>query len=148
MKRRDFLRSTGAACVGAAFSKAVPLFAGTSGTGNSDSAAWRTYEVTARVEVLKPSGATHIWLPAALIHETPYQKTISNRFTAEGGTAKLTTDKQTVLGIVSAAFPVDKKPVLMLTSRVSLKPYTVDLSTPHKPHASRAEVDYFLQPSK
>src|SRR5215475_112735 len=107
MKRRDFLRSTGAACVGAAFSKAVPLFAGTTAAD-----AWKTYEVTARVEVLKPSGTTHIWLPAALIHETPYQKTLSNKFHAESGTGKLTEIKQDALGIVSAVYPENAKPVL------------------------------------
>src|SRR5262249_6827208 len=100
MKRRDFLKSTSAVCVGAALSKSIPLFA-----GSSDATGWRTFEVTTRVEVLKPSGATHIWLPAALIHETPYQKTISNHFAADGGTAKLTTDKKTALGIISGSFP-------------------------------------------
>ena len=143
MNRRDFMRSTGAACAGLAFTKSTPLFADTR------SADWRTFEVATRVEVLKPNGVTHIWLPAPLIRETPYQKTLSNRFSAEGGTAKLTTDKPSVLGIVSAAYPASTKPVLTLTSRVSLKNYSVDLSAPGRaPHVSKAELDYFLQPTK
>ena len=48
---------------------------------------WRTFEVTTRVEILKPSGATRVWLPAVLIRETPFQKTLSNEFSAESGTA-------------------------------------------------------------
>jgi len=107
------------------------------------------FEVTTRVELLKPSGVTHIWLPAALIRDTPYQKTLSNRFNAEGGTAKLTTDKQNALGIVAATFAADKKPVLTLTSRVSLKNYGVDLTAPAKPpHASKTELEFFLKPSR
>ena len=144
MKRRDFLRHTGAMCAGLAFSKAVPLLADATASG-----AWRTFEVTTRVEVLKPKSVTHIWLPAALIRDTPFQKTLANRFTAEGGTVNLTESKPDSLGIVTATYPEHAKPVLTLTSRVSLKDYGVDLSAPkHPAQASRKELDYFLQPSK
>ena len=45
---------------------------------------WRTFQVTTRVEVLKPSGATRVWVPAALISETPFQKTLANTFNCRG----------------------------------------------------------------
>ena len=145
MNRRHFLQSTGALCAGLAVTKSIPAFADTLQAGSG----WRTFEVTTRVEVLKPSGVTHIWLPTALIRDTPFQKTRANKFKAEGGSAKLTTDKQSALGIVSATYPADAKPVLTLTSQVSLKNYAVDLSTPTKaPHVSKAELDYFLQPTR
>jgi hypothetical protein len=144
MNRRNFLRSSGAACAGLALTKSIPAFA-----DNSLAGAWRTFEVTTSVELLKPSGVSHIWLPAALIRDTPYQRTLSNKFTAEGGTVKLSQDKQNVLGIVSATYPADRKALLSLTSRVSLKNYAVDLSAPGRaPHVSHAELDYFLRPSR
>jgi len=142
MNRRHFLQSSGAVCAGLALTKSTSLFADTLASG------WRTFEVTTRVEVLKPNGATHIWLPAALIVNTPYQRTMSNKFVADGGTAKLTKDKPSPLGIVSATYPANAKPVLTLTSRVSLKNYAVDLSKPERPHVSQSELDYFLKPSK
>jgi len=143
MKRREFLQHTGSVCVGLAISKAVPLFA------DSVSSPWRTFEVTTRVEVVKPSGATHIWLPAALIRETPFQKTLANKFSAEGGTAKFTENKQDLLGIITATYPEHATPVLTLTNRVSLKNYGVDLTAPkHAAQASRGELQFFLQPSK
>jgi len=143
MKRRDFLRHTGAIYAGLAFSRSIPLFARPEASG------WRTFEVTTRVEVLKLSGATRIWLPAALIRDTPFQRTLRNQFTAEGGTATLTASKQDSLGIISATYPPQVKPVLTLNSRVLLKNYDVDLSAPrHTAHASRAELAYFLRPSK
>ena len=142
MNRRYFLQSSGAVCAGLVLTRSTSLFADTLATG------WRTFEVTTRVEVLKPNGITHIWLPAALIRDTPYQRTVSNKFAAEGGTAKLTKDKPNVLGIVSATYPANTKPVLTLTSRVSLKNYAVDLSAPQRAHVSQAELDYFLKPSK
>jgi transglutaminase-like putative cysteine protease len=142
MKRRDFLRHTGTMCAGLALSKAVPFFA------ENAMSSWRTFEVTTRVEVLKPSGTTHIWLPAALIQNTPFQKTMANKFDAEGGSAKLTQSKQDSLGIVTATYPEHAKPVLIMTSRVSLKNYGVDLAAPRRAHASRGELEFFLQPSK
>src|ERR1043165_8382761 len=144
MKRRDFLRSTGVGCAGLALSRAIPLFADT-----PSHAGWRTFEVTTRGEVLKPSGVTHIWLPAALIRNTPFERTQSNKLSAEGGKGKLTEHKQDALGIISASFPEHTKPALTLTSRVSLKDYAVDLSGQRQ--ASRtpqAELEYFLRPSK
>jgi transglutaminase-like putative cysteine protease len=145
MNRRTFLQSTGAVCAGLALAKSIPVFAGELQTDGG----WRTFEVTTRVEVLKPSGVTHIWLPAALTRDTPFQKTHANKFGAQGGTAKLTKDKPNALGIVSATYPANAKPVLTLTSHVSLKNYAVDLSAPsNAPHVSKAELDYFLQPSR
>jgi transglutaminase-like putative cysteine protease len=142
MNRRHFLQSSGAVCAGLALAKSTSLFADTLASG------WRTFEVSTRVEILKPDGVTHIWLPAALISNTPYQRTISNKFVAEGGSAKLTKDKPSALGLVSASYPANAKPVLTLTSRVSLRNYAVDLSKPERPHVSQAELDYFLKPSK
>ncbi len=144
MKRRDFLRSTGAVCAGLALSKSVPLFA-----DSASRTGWRTFEVTTRVEVLKPSGVTHIWTPAALIHDTPFQKTLANKFNAQEGTAKFSQSKRDALGIVTGTYTAGTRPVLSLTSRVSLKNYAVDLSgTVRAPHVSQEELHYFLQPSK
>ena len=142
MNRRHFLQSSGAACAGLALTKSTSLFADTFATG------WRSFEVTTRVEVLKPNGATRIWVPAALVRDTPFQRTLSNKFAAEGGAAKLSKDKLNALGIVSATYPANVKPAITLTSRVSLRNYAVDLSTPTKARVSQAELDYFLKPGK
>ena len=142
MKRRNFLLSTGAVCVDLALLKAAPLLAETSKPD------WRTFDVTTRVEVLKPSGETRIWIPAALIHETPFQKTHANKFAAQGGTAKFSESNQDSLGIVTSTFPAGAEPVLTVTSRVSLKNYAVDLSRKEHPRVSKAELNSYLQPSK
>jgi len=110
---------------------------------------WRTFEVVTKVELRKPDGISHIWLPAPLIRNTPYQNRISTRFTADGGTVKLTKDKKNALGIVSAIYPANAKPKLSQTSRVALKNYAVDLtSRAVVPPASSTELDYFLRPSQ
>src|SRR3984885_3014334 len=140
MNRRDFLQANSSLCAGWALSRAVPALADTPSVGK-----WRTFEVLTRVELLKPNGVSHIWLPAPLIRNTPYQNTISARFTAEGGTARLRKNNQNALGIVSATYAANAKPALSLTSRVALKNYAVDLSSrTTAPPASRTELDYFL----
>jgi transglutaminase-like putative cysteine protease len=105
--------------------------------------------VTTRVEILKSETATRVWLPAALITETPFQKTLSNKFSASGGTAKMIEGKADGLGIVAAEFPAGAQPVLTLTSRVTTKNYAVDLSAPGQaPKADPAELEYFKRPTK
>jgi hypothetical protein len=145
MNRRNFLRAQSAICAGWAITRAVPVLANT-----PSAVGWRTFEVTTSVELLKPGGVSHIWLPAPLIRDTPYQHTISTRFTAKGGSARLSKRKQNALGIVTATYPAaTAKPALALTSRVSLKNYTVDLSSRAiAPPVSQTELDYFLQPSR
>ncbi len=66
-----------------------------------------------------------------------------------GGTAEIVESKADALGIIAAEFPAGVKPVLTVTSRVATKNYAVDLSTAgHPPKADRAELDYFLRPTK
>jgi hypothetical protein len=68
-------------------------------------------------EVLKPAGETNVWLPAALIRNTPFQKTISNKFSADGGKVRMVENKLESLGIVLATFPLEVKPLVKLTSQ-------------------------------
>ena len=68
MNRREFLTYTSGAVVGASLSRMDQAFA-----LDPMPVVWRTFEVTTRVEVLKPSGSTRVWLPAALLGATPFQ---------------------------------------------------------------------------
>ena len=144
MKRRDFLRSAGIVSAGLAFPEAAKrLFAAETSVGG-----WRTFELTTRVEVLKPSGITRIWLPAGLISPTPFQRTLANTFHAEGGSAKMTVSKADAMGIVFAEFPAGAKPVLTLTSRMATKNIAVDVSAPGAgAKESPAALKHFLRPT-
>src|SRR5258706_15201088 len=116
MKRRDFLRCAGVVSRAMAFAKAGRMFV--HGTAPE---AWRTFDVTTSVQVLKPSGTTRIWIPAALISPTPFQKTLANDFKAEGGTAKLMERRPDSLGIIAAEFPKGVMSALTGTSRLTTK---------------------------
>ena len=110
---------------------------------------WRTFEITTQVEVLKPAGVTRIWVPAALIPNAPFQRTLSNKYLAEGGRARLVESKTEGLGLVAAWFPANVRPMLTVTSQVALKDYEVDLLAPGRaPRSAHGKLDYFLRPTK
>jgi transglutaminase-like putative cysteine protease len=153
MKRRDFLLSAGFLSASLALAKPGRIFARDTtldATHDSTNNQWRTFEVTTRAEVLKPSGTTRIWLPAPLINESPFQKTLSAAFQTEsGGMARLIQSKADSLGIIVAEYPSGVKPVLTYATRITTKNYVVDLSAPGKaPKIGRADLQHFLQPTK
>ena len=144
MNRREFVRNTSFAFAGFTLSKAELSLA-----ESPPPDGWRTFEVTTRTEVLKPAGETKVWLPAALIQNTSFQRTTSNRFNADGGTARIVESNPNALGIVVAIFPSEAKPVLTLTSQVALKNYAVDLSKPGNARAApKGELQFYLQPTQ
>jgi transglutaminase-like putative cysteine protease len=144
MNRRDFLQSGSIASVSLAFAKTARLFPQVTAIDR-----WRTFQVTTRVEVLKPSGTTRVWVPAALIRETPFQKTLSNTFNCDGGSAKAVESPADALGIIAAEFPPGVTPILTVTSRIATKDCAVDLAAPNKPpNDDRAELEHFLRPTK
>ena len=144
MNRRDFLQSAAAASARFVFPAAMGSLAEA-----APSERWRTFEVKTRVEILKPSGTTRVWLPGALLSKTPFQRTLSSKFNAEGGTARIVNGSADGLGIIAAEFPAGLKPVLTLTSRVATRNYAVDLATfSRAPKAERSELEHFLRPTK
>jgi len=143
MKRRDFLRSAGVVSAAMAFPKTGNLFA-----QGATPDARRTFDVTTSVQVLKPSGTTRIWIPAALVRTTPFQKTIENGFEAEGGSAKLIESSADSLGVVAAEFPAGVTPVLTVTSRITTRNFAVNLSAAGAaPKVDQAELQHFLRPT-
>ena len=141
MKRRDFLQATGGVAASLAFSNPRRVLAG--------GAPWRTFEVTTRLEVRKPSGPTRIWVPAALISRTPYQRTLANSFHCEAKAANTVVNRIESLGVITAEFPSGVQPVLTVTSRVATRDWAVDLSGHRKaPRPSTAELKNFLRPTK
>ena len=144
MNRREFLTYTSGAAVSVTLSGVDQAFA-----LDSMPTDWREFEVTTRVEVLKPSGPTCVWLPAALLGTTEFQRTLANDFKAEGGEAKLVENRADALGMVVAEFPAGVKPQVTLTSRIATKNYAIDISKPNeRGKAKSSGLEYFLRPTK
>jgi transglutaminase-like putative cysteine protease len=126
MDRRDFIRISGMASAGLVLPAAISeAFAQTSGAPR-----WRIFEVTTRVEVLKPAGITRVWLPTPLAVDTDYQKGLGNSLAAEGGASGIATDAKYASAVAWAEFPEGTKPSLTLVSRFAARDRAVDLSAP------------------
>ncbi|HWP87679.1 MAG TPA: twin-arginine translocation signal domain-containing protein, partial [Burkholderiales bacterium] len=83
MNRRDFIKTTSLLPAAAAVA-VLPQF---SLSAFAAAAKWRVFEVTTKVEVLKPEGTTRVWLPLPLVADTDYQKNLGSTWSIEGGTA-------------------------------------------------------------
>jgi transglutaminase-like putative cysteine protease len=104
---------------------------------------WRLYETTTRVEVLKPTGVTKLWLPLPLINDTSYQKSLGNQWQAEGAKIQVVNNPAQNAGIVAAEFPADVKPVLELKSRFATLDRSSDFGATR--FETKEDVSRFLQ---
>ena len=143
MDRRAFLRAAAGTAAGLAVGQV-------SWAEEPAESGWRTFEVTTRVEVLRPSGVTRIWAPTPLSVETPYQKTLGTTFKAEGAAARhLTQSGHDTVSMVAAEFPAGVRPVVTMTSRVSTRDHEVDLAYPRlAAKRERAALGHFLRPTR
>ena len=126
--RRSFLKNTAAAAMAAAlpslnFAQAPATrsnFAPQSGT-------WRTFEVTTRVDIAKPEGATRVWLPVPSVN-SDYQRSLESSFSSNGS-AKFMQDGREGTKMLYAEFATSEtQPFAELTSRVQTQGRAIDWS--------------------
>ena len=112
MNRRDFIKTTSLLPAAAAVS-VLPQF---SLSAYAAAAKWRVFEVTTKVEVLKPEGATRVWLPMPLVADTDYQKNLGSTWRIDGGTAVSAIDSKYGAEMIVAEWPdaakIDRKSVV------------------------------------
>ncbi len=150
MNRRYFLKAGAIAPAAIAASTILPGTVKAAFAQSPSSSAWRIFEVTTRVEVLKPAGATRVWLPVPLVIDTDYQKSLGNQWNAGGGQAVFSQDAKSSTGIVAAEWADGAKPVLLLTSRFATMNRVTDLTKASAGLglAGKEDPKYFLQPSE
>jgi transglutaminase-like putative cysteine protease len=130
VNRRDFLQLA-----------AAPLFAQLPAPERR-----RTFEITTRIQILKPAGPTRVWLPMPLA-VAPYQNTLGDTYHAPGGSAVMVENDD--LDILIAEWDEGVEPILTVTNRVSTTARTANLTTPTVPPPLDAHVlDRFLRPTK
>jgi transglutaminase-like putative cysteine protease len=146
MNRRKFLQT--ATVAPAAMAAAPwPLAAWAAAEGGN---AWRVFEVTSRVEILKPAGTTKIWLPVPLLPDRDFHKSLGNTWSAPGGEVNYSSESRYGMGIVAAELPASvAKPVLTLVSRIATRDRAVDLTkTGGAPAENPAVLKFNLQPTE
>jgi transglutaminase-like putative cysteine protease len=107
------------------------------------------FEVTTIAEIQWPAGVSRVWLPVPLTADTPYQKSLDNRWQAEGGEITYTEDRPYSLGIVQAVFPESvRSPKLVLVSRFATRDHAVDLAQRGGRQEDPAVLRSYLQPTE
>jgi transglutaminase-like putative cysteine protease len=124
MKRRSFLKAgTAAAALNAfprvAFAQQLPFDLRPGG--------WRTFEVTTRVEILKPEGAARAWIPLPSV-ESDYQKVVGSSWSGNASVRKAADPKYGAGMAVAEWQPSEKAPVVEVTSKFSTRNRVIDFS--------------------
>ena len=124
MQRRDFLLSSAALAAGVMWpaSRAMADF------NPSPEDGWRTFDVTLRVEVLKPEGATRVWLPLPSLQEKDWIRPMGNLWQGNADSAQWLHDRARGVDMLYGEWASEEKPVLEVTSRVATRDRAVDLS--------------------
>ena len=124
MQRRNFIQAGTAATLLAAmprisFAQQLPF--------EPRPGPWRNFEITTRVEVLKPSGPTRVWIPVPAV-DGGYQKLGDNSWSGNGAT-RLARDGKYGAAMVSAEWgAAEKMPVLEVVSTFSTRNRAVDFT--------------------
>ena len=125
--RRRFLQTAGAASALAAFSplgfaqaEAERQFAPQPGT-------WRTFEVTTKIEIAAPQGATRVWLPVPSVN-TAWQQSLESSYTSNGAATVVADGRYGARMLYAEFAPGTAKPFVELTSRIQTQNRAQDWS--------------------
>jgi transglutaminase-like putative cysteine protease len=138
MDRRTFVKATGAAAV---LPWQAALAAGD----------WRGYEVTTRVEIVKPEGITRVWLPLPLREDTAWQRNVGSEWTGNAVRTQVVNDGKYGATMLYGEWGAETQvPVLELTSRFATRDHAVDLSRARSnaERLSAAERKFYTAPTE
>ncbi len=119
MDRRDFLKTAAATA-----SFALPLEA-------FSTPEWRGYELTTRVEIMKPSGVSRAWIPLPSVDGTTWQKALGNSWNGNATRAEMVSDGKYGVQMLYAEWAAGvADPAIEVTSRFATRDRAVDLGRP------------------
>jgi transglutaminase-like putative cysteine protease len=125
MKRREFLR--GGAALAAA--TALPRGALADAPFTPRPQAWRKYEVTTRVEIVKPGGKMQAWLPVPAVAEPAWAQPLGNEWKSNATSEALEHEGKYGAQMLHLEWAASgQAPVVELVSRIATRDRAVDLS--------------------
>jgi transglutaminase-like putative cysteine protease len=143
MKRREFL--------GAAVIAALPWRRLLADTGQTAEPAWRTFETTTRVDVVKPEGVSRVWLPVPMANDTDWQRGLGN--TWNGNAKKMEAVRVGHYGVpmlFAEWAPGQESPFVELKSKFATRDRAVDLTAARAsaPKLSKDEIALYTAPTE
>jgi transglutaminase-like putative cysteine protease len=124
MQRREFLLTSLALAAGTMWpaGRAGAAFSPSSDNG------WRTFEVTHRVEVLQPEGASRVWLPLPSMQDEAWIRNMGNLWQGNALTARVLRNPDYGAEMLYAEWAPGEQPLLEVTSRFATRDRAVDLN--------------------
>jgi transglutaminase-like putative cysteine protease len=132
MNRRAFLHTSTTLTVAAAASRLGRFAPGASAQQKAFDprpGAWRTFEITTRVEVLQPTGVTRVWLPIPVVN-AEYQQTLGDQWSGNSRVLRAVNDGKYGASMLYAEFGEGEAaaPMVELTSRFRTQSRAIDWS--------------------
>lgn len=146
--RRIFLKKTAAAGVTAAL-PAISFSQGVLPAARQfapQPGKWRTFEVTTRVDIVKPEGVTRVWLPIPSVN-TDWQKSLESSFFSNGKT-EMTHDGRYGARMLYVEFAENEARLFVeLTSRIQTQNRAADWTRRQPVSEDAATLKYWTQPT-
>jgi transglutaminase-like putative cysteine protease len=107
---------------------------------------WRSFEVTTRVNILKPQGVTRLWLPIPSVN-SDWQKSLGSVYTSNGKT-QMSSDGRYGARMLYVEFAENEsKPFIELTNQVQTQNRSIDWARPQAATEDQATLNYWTQPT-
>lgn len=107
--------------------------------------AWRTFEVSTRVEVQQPEGVTRVWLPVPSV-DGPWQRSVGHAWSTNGQ-ARLLADAVYGARMLYVEFAAgERRPWVELSSRVRTLDRALPADGPRQP-ASQDDLRFWTRPT-
>ena len=144
MKRRTFLAAAG----GATAVLSVPRWAAAQQLPfDPKPAGWRTFELVSHVEVMKPTGASTVWIPLPSV-DGDYQDVLGNVWTGNAKTATIVTDGKYGAKMLKADFDAaETAPWIEVTSRFATRNRAMDLLAANNQRLGPEERAFYTAPT-
>ncbi len=112
-------------------------------------APWRTFEITTRVQILKPQGVSRAWLPLPMMDDSNWHRSGGNETSGNAARTQQYRDGKYGAGMVYAEWGPDQPaPVLVLTSRFATRDRFEELGKPMSgERLSAADVAFYTAPT-
>jgi transglutaminase-like putative cysteine protease len=133
MDRRSFLKTAGlAAGVFAAAPVARTALAADAPPAvpfaPSPEAGWRVFELTTRVELIKPAGAAQVWLPLPSVHDEAWMRPMGNLWQGNADAMRVVTDPLYGASMLHARWEAGDAPLVEVVSRFAARDRAVDFT--------------------
>jgi transglutaminase-like putative cysteine protease len=146
--RRFFLKSVAAATGGAA----LPVFGVAQAAVPTERVflplpgQWRTFEITTRVDILKPQGATRLWLPIPSVN-SEWQQSLESDFSSNGKTEVTNDDRYGARMLYVEFAESEVTPFVVLTSRIQTQNRALDLNKKVIASEDTSDLKFWIQPT-